>query len=232
MKKKIFATVFLATGLLVALVFTTVAGPTNKASAAASNNAAASAAKGVPGIIGDITADSSKVSCAKGTVNLGVYDGYRNGKRVKIRLCAIPGMKSTSEESTPGSRFYIKGANHLAIVNSRVSGAVLAMFNAAKKSGLTMSAISTFRTYAHQKSLCPCDGISVARPGYSNHQMALAIDFAGPTVKNRSQSCSSRAKAPGSATWRWLSTNAKRFGYKQYSAESWHWDPFTMSNRC
>jgi hypothetical protein len=49
-----------------------------------------------------------------------------------------------------------------------------------------------------------------ARPGTSQHERGLAIDF---------DACSTRA----TACWRWLSTNASRFGLHPLSSEPWHW---------
>src|SRR6185437_10171887 len=105
-----------------------------------------------------------------------------------------------------------------AIVICRVSGAVLAMVTAADTSGVKLTAISSFRTMAHQQALCPCDGIHVARPGYSNHQMGLAIDFGGGLP-------STPGPIAGNQFWDWLSKNAAIFGYKNYPAEAWHWSP-------
>lgn len=178
---------------------------------------------------------SDSVSCASGTNDLGVQDGYSDGKKVAIRVCAIPGFASSSSESNPGNSFFIQGAGGDVVVNSRVSGAWLALFNAAKASGVTMSAASGFRSNSHQSQLCggTCDGSMVARPGYSPHQMGLAIDFNGPTASNGgAQTCAARVTQPGNPTWDWLEKNAAKFGFKQYSAESWHWDPLPMPNRC
>jgi hypothetical protein len=165
----------------------------------------------------DLYKSSVGVACALGTRDIGVYDGYTNGQAVKIRLCAIPGFPSTGEESNGG--YGVSGANGQAVVNSRVSGAVLAMIKAAKAAGLSLSARSTFRTMSHQQALFASDPdpTRVARPGYSNHQMGLAIDFQGLS--------SSPGPAPGNSVWDWLSKNADNFGYKNYPAEAWHWSP-------
>ena len=177
---------------------------------------------------GDLFADSSRVSCAAGTIDAGTADGYHKGTRVPIRLCEIPAMASTSREARNGH----------AVVNSRVSGQVNAMVNAARAAGVTLKATSTFRSMSHQQQLCRdnpgCargDYAYVAKPGYSNHQMGLAIDFSGPKAKG-GKSCARRATAPRSATWNWLKQNADAFGFHQYSAESWHWDVLSGGNRC
>ncbi|MFD5404910.1 D-alanyl-D-alanine carboxypeptidase family protein [Streptomyces griseorubiginosus] len=175
--------------------------------------------------------DSRNVPCASGTRDLGVADGYHNSARVLIRLCAVAGLRSTSEESG-NTAHRVPGANGEAVVNSRVSGAVAAMFRSAKASGITLSASSAFRTMAHQRTLCsqniPCqhgDYSRVAPPGKSNHQMGLAIDFAGI---DSSPGCTNGS----GPAWRWLRANAARFGFHQYRNEHWHWDVLSDSTRC
>ncbi len=37
---------------------------------------------------------------------------------------------------------------------------------------------------------------------------------------------------PGNANWQWMHDNADTFGFKQYSAEAWHWDALTAASRC
>jgi zinc D-Ala-D-Ala carboxypeptidase len=102
------------------------------------------------------------------------------------------------------------------LVNARVSGAYYAMVEAAKADGVQLYGNSTFRTMEHQRALCPCNGVTVARPGYSNHQMGIAIDFGngdGGAIRN------------GDQWFNWLMSNAATFGIKNYPRESWHWSP-------
>ncbi len=164
---------------------------------------------------GQLFESSVNIACAPGTKNLGIQDGYTGGNPVKIRICAVSNFPSSSDESTGG--YGVSGANGKAVVNSRVSGIIYNMVNEAKADGVTLSATSAFRTMAHQRSLCPCDGVSVAKPGYSNHQMGLAIDFAGLPF--------TPGPIPGNIFWEWLSKNAANFGYKNYPREAWHWSP-------
>lgn len=49
-----------------------------------------------------------------------------------------------------------------------------------------------------------------ARPGTSQHEVGLAIDF---------DNCSTRQ----TACYRWLAANAERFGFFNLPSESWHW---------
>ncbi|MEK7599553.1 MAG: M15 family metallopeptidase [Patescibacteria group bacterium] len=161
---------------------------------------------------------SANVGCAENTKDIGVEDGYTNGKKVRIRLCAISNLPSSGEESSGG--YGIEGADGKCIINSRASGAVYAMVAEAKKAKVTLSANSCFRTMNHQKALWSQYGMDparVARPGYSNHQMGLAIDISGLP--------GDPGPVSGSKVWAWLSKNADKFSYKNYPAEAWHWSP-------
>jgi LAS superfamily LD-carboxypeptidase LdcB len=52
-----------------------------------------------------------------------------------------------------------------------------------------------------------------ARPGTSNHERGLAVDFtAGGSVLTRS-----------SSAFRWLQNNAKKYGFYNLPSEPWHW---------
>ncbi|MBW3569343.1 M15 family metallopeptidase [Candidatus Parcubacteria bacterium] len=150
---------------------------------------------------------SDSIDCAPNTKDAGVIDGYTGGQKVRIRLCEITNLPQ-------GSGFGSKNGH--ATANSRVSGAVYAMVEAAKKDGVEMRAVSSSRTMADQRSLCPCDGVRVARAGFSNHQLGVAIDFGGNgQLMDRSN-----------PMWKWLNDNADKFGYKPYDVEPWHWSPF------
>jgi D-alanyl-D-alanine carboxypeptidase len=53
-----------------------------------------------------------------------------------------------------------------------------------------------------------------ARPGSSNHEMGLAVDFScnGTLIRSRSSAC-----------FAWMSANAPRFGLHNLPQEPWHW---------
>lgn len=188
--------------------------------------------------IGELFSDSDGVPCASGTADVGISTGYHDGRPFRIRLCAVLNLPNHGDESTPGSAFYVPGANGRALVNSRVSGAVSALVDEAKADGETLRANSSFRSNQSQQKLCNGDAQcragnygNVARPKYSNHQMGLAVDFAGPTAKG-GYVCSTRAKAPSDPVWSWLVGNAGKYGYRQYAHESWHWDPTSANDMC
>lgn len=186
----------------------------------------------------DLFKDSTDIACAEGSKDVGVHTAYHAGNSYKIRLCALEDMPSTSEDSTPGNSFYIEGADGKALVNSRVSQNFVNLVKAAKADNIPMKANSSFRSMEHQTQLCNGDGgcssgnyTTVAKPGTSNHQAGVAIDFA---MANQSKYSLSRSNcvnikgvcsAPGDKVWEWLKKNASKYGLKQYSNEFWHWSP-------
>jgi hypothetical protein len=164
--------------------------------------------------------DSTSVACAANTTDIGIYTGYTQGSPVKIRLCAISNLPSSGSEANGG--YGVTGADGKCPLNSRVSGAVYALVQAAQQDGVTLTTDSCFRTMAHQEALQ--GGAAVAAPpGYSNHQMGLAIDFSVPECDT---TIAGQCSDPGNAMWDWLSKNAANFGYKSHvTSEAWHWSP-------
>jgi LAS superfamily LD-carboxypeptidase LdcB len=66
----------------------------------------------------------------------------------------------------------------------------------------------------YQKPAYQCSP-PTARPGSSNHERGLAIDFtSGGSVLSRS-----------SSAFKWLQNNAGRFGFRNLPSEPWHWSP-------
>ena len=65
--------------------------------------------------------------------------------------------------------------------------------------------------------------IPTARPGTSEHEKGLAVDFTwqGQTI------CYPRSSAQcsGNAAFDWLRANAGRFGFRNLPSEAWHWSP-------
>lgn len=54
-----------------------------------------------------------------------------------------------------------------------------------------------------------------ARPGRSNHELGLAIDF--------SNMCYPNSTCNGNSRYDWLMANAGNFGIRKLSSEAWHW---------
>jgi hypothetical protein len=153
--------------------------------------------------------DSSvNVACAPNTKDLGIADGYTDGKKVRIRICAVSNVPSSSSESS--GQYGVTGADGKLVVNSRVSQVIYDMAEAARKAGVSVSADSGFRTMAHQQCLYDhtCGSNTAAVPGTSNHQLGVAVDW-GPPM------------------YTWLAQgNGAKWGFKALvDGEPWHWSP-------
>ncbi len=142
-----------------------------------------------------VSGDTSNIPCQAGK-DLGVKDGYKEGNLIKIRVCDVQGIDT----------------------NSQISGNLDKLLNDARAAGINFTG-GGYRTMDEQKSLyashnCPavCSP-PTARPGFSNHQMGLAIDFAqnGSTLRKNNSGFS------------WLGSNASKYGLKNFPKESWHW---------
>lgn len=60
----------------------------------------------------------------------------------------------------------------------------------------------------------------VAPPGKSTHQTGRAVDFdLGLPIRSEVA-----AQARTKEVWRWLNSNAQRFGFVPYEREPWHWE--------
>ncbi|HSP03682.1 MAG TPA: D-alanyl-D-alanine carboxypeptidase family protein [Acidimicrobiales bacterium] len=70
---------------------------------------------------------------------------------------------------------------------------------------------SNYAVYQMSPSAC---SPPTARPGASNHERGLAVDFTynGSTIKSRS-----------SPAFQWLRANAARYGFYNLPSEPWHW---------
>ena len=179
-------------------------------------NSGGSAGQSVPAATADATIDqahvlddSTGVACAAGTTDAGITQGYHNGTEVNIRLCSIPG---TADENH---------SNQLIRVNSRISGATLGITKAlaaspANKGRTELKVSDSFRTMQEQQSAFLEYGFpQAAHPGFSNHQMGLAIDFQLGINKG--------AERPGDPVYDWLVANASTYGFNKIAKESWHW---------
>ena len=175
------------------------------------------------GIEGDPYTDGSGVACAEGTNDKGPGVGWVDGEEFAIRLCEIPNLPYA-------------GGDGFAIVNSRVSGAWFSLATDAFNDAVELTVSSSYRTMAEQEVLWNKygqDPSRVARPGYSSHQAGVALDIADISGYTGAQDCGGgRARDPGNQRWDWLEANARNYGFKQYSAEAWHWDAYPSGNRC
>lgn len=175
--------------------------------------------------LANLTQPSESVACAPGTKSVRVQDGYTEGRKVRIRLCELSNLPQTSGYGA---------VNGKATVNSRVSGAFYAMVEAAKADGISLEAGSSSRTMEEQTALCSgnaaCssgDYTYVAKPGTSNHQLGVAIDFKlGPGIdSNGCINVNGKCTLKGNPSWEWLDKNASKFDLQQYVKEFWHFSP-------
>ena len=104
-----------------------------------------------------------------------------------------------------------------------------ALLAAAEADGIRLGHNSSFRTREEQivlrRKYCgPTDfdifekpssqcTPQVARPGTSNHEKGLAIDFTYNGIK----------MGPDNPGFRWLAANAERFDFYNLPSEPWHW---------
>lgn len=123
-------------------------------------------------------------------------------------------------------------------VSARLVPDLTAMITDAAKAGANLTLASAYRSYAYQTGLyntyvaqdgqAEADTYS-ARPGYSEHQTGLAIDFG-----DRAGTCIIEPCFSGTAEGAWLAANAYKYGFllrytaaKQsvtgYEAEAWHY---------
>jgi hypothetical protein len=97
-------------------------------------------------------------------------------------------------------------------VDSSIADNVRRMIADAKKDGVNLQITSANRTRAEQEVLYQKylngTGNLAAKPGTSNHESGLAIDF---------------TNTPGAFAW--LAKNAGRYGLKNLKGEPWHYSP-------
>lgn len=113
--------------------------------------------------------------------------GYANGVPRKIRIVQVE----------PGK-----------YINATAAAGYRKMKAAAARDGVTLRINSGFRTMAEQRELYDRYGPGrAAVPGYSNHQMGVAVDFHNI-----------------GGAWSWLARNAQRFGWNgTVPGEPWHY---------
>lgn len=131
-----------------------------------------------------------------------------------------------SSQSTAISNSAVAGIVNVGGINvsQSIADNVAKMLEAARKDGVSLSG-GGYRSNARQielrKKHCGSSNYAIyqmpsgqcspptARPGNSQHEKGLAIDF--------------RNCGRGSGCFRWLSNNAAKYGFYNLPSESWHW---------
>lgn len=166
----------------------------------------------VPGDVKEFFEPSEGMLCPDGSTSKPA-DGYNEGKQIKIGTCTVAGTQ----------------------VNVRIATLVGNMFAKAKDEGIEFGIASGFRDNELQSDLYRrnCGGgrcnPPTAPPGYSNHQMGLALDISynGRTIcfaerQSGGEAAMNACKARN-AGYQWLAKNAGSFGLKNLPSEAWHW---------
>jgi len=128
-------------------------------------------------------ANFTNVQCAPNTIDLGIYtNAHYKGEKISVRLCEIPNLDSSSDESKSiTTSLGTVSAHRHAIVNSLVSGAFYEMVKYIKETyGWEITASTAFRSYEHQEQLWDRYGHNpneAAKPGTSKHESGFAVDF-------------------------------------------------------
>ena len=152
----------------------------------------------------------------------------------QARLAAEAAARARRSGSS-GTRYSVPGAGELVSVSGITVHVSIAdnlrnLLDAADADGVNLggsgyrdssSQISLRRAHCgssdydiYQKPASQCRP-PTARPGSSNHERGLAVDFTqGGSVLTR-----------GSSGFRWLQANAGRFGFQNLPSEPWHWSP-------
>jgi hypothetical protein len=115
-------------------------------------------------------------------------------------------------------------------INAKIAAQVTQMIAAAAADGITLKG-GSYRSFASQVKTRIANGCGgsnymiyqapstachppTARPGTSQHELGLAIDFTKPGGGTISK---------GDPTWTWLKAHAAEYGLYNYPREAWHW---------
>lgn len=146
------------------------------------------------------------------------------GQITDVALCPPTpvAVAAVDAGSGPVAIDYVQGVP----VNAAVKPQVEAMVAAADAEGVQLRLGNSYRSVDRQivlrRNNCGSSQYAIyempsgqcspptAKPGTSQHQQGLAIDFSN---------CNTRS----TACYRWLTANAARFGYYNLPSEAWHW---------
>ncbi len=143
-------------------------------------------------------------------------------------LATTPGASPTVQPTAPVTKDETVSVEGIR-VDTSIATSVQALLDAASADGITLSGwgwrdtntqirlrrqhcgTTEYAIYRMPSSQC---SPPTARPGSSQHERGLAIDFTynGGSISTR--------RSPG---FRWLDANAAAFGFKNLASEPWHW---------
>jgi len=178
----------------------------------------------------DETPDVDKSADAKADLSLGMLV-------VVNKKYSLPIDYKPSDLVVPNVSFSYSGVLEQSYMRAPAAKQMEKMFAAAKKEGVTLNAVSGFRSGARQKVLynnyVARDGKAAAdqysaRPGHSEHQTGLTFDISAPSVGNGLTAALGDTKEG-----KWIANNAAKFGFivrydrgfqsrTGYTYEPWH----------
>ncbi|MCQ4090757.1 D-alanyl-D-alanine carboxypeptidase family protein [Exiguobacterium sp. LL15] len=178
----------------------------------------------------DETPDVDKSAEAKADLSLG-------NLVVVNKKYSLPIDYKPSDLVVPNVSFSYSGVLEQSYMRAPAAKQMEKMFAAAKKEGVTLNAVSGFRSGARQKVLynnyVARDGKAAAdqysaRPGNSEHQTGLAFDISAPSVGNGLTAALGDTKEG-----KWIANNADKYGFivrydrgfqsrTGYTYEPWH----------
>ncbi|MCM3735496.1 M15 family metallopeptidase [Bacillus cytotoxicus] len=149
----------------------------------------------------------------------------------------LPDGYKPNDLVVPDVTFAFSGICEKSYMRKEAARALENLFALAKKDGITLQAVSGFRSLEYQKSVYQnnvkkqgkeqADRVS-ARPGHSEHQTGLTMDVSASSVNNTLEQSFGNTKEG-----KWLAKNAHRAGFiirylkgkegiTGYSYEPWH----------
>lgn len=139
-----------------------------------------------------------------------------------------PVVKIRREHLTDSGIYSAGPTTHDNTMTTTTACAFDKMASAAKKSGITITINSGFRTIARQEYFWNCyktkscnNGNLAARPGTSNHGRGIALDL----NTNCGKQTGAQPNCHASKVYQWLKNNAHKYGFKRtVQSEPWHWE--------
>jgi hypothetical protein len=152
--------------------------------------------------------DTSNLPCAPGFTSQRVVP-VGNGK-IRVKLCSYGEVRDVNASWSNNVSSMLATAKS----ERNLSFAGGGFRTAARQIALRKANCGTTHYDIYEKPSSKCHP-STARPGTSNHELGLAIDF--------SNMCYPNSTCNGNPRYDWLVTNSQRWGIKKLGSEAWHW---------